>query len=181
MNPYYKRFNRGRVMLTSLPNMLMKHENRPHRDDVTSVIFAQNMNNAYAWWALPVSTIKHFQSLCQLFISLNRDVSPRRSAVKRPAPRRTQKLNDVAIAELCRLYLDGASTYDLARLFGIRRDQVAIQLRRAGVEVRPGHQSKLNAYSIARARELKERGWSVRRIARELGVTDNTAAKALRN
>ena len=65
-------------------------------------------------------------------------------------------------------------------MYGIRRDQVSIILRRAGVEVRPGIQAKLSENDKDEIAELYRSGLSIHKLARRFGVTDNPVHNALK-
>lgn len=78
------------------------------------------------------------------------------------------------------LYESGASTYELAARFSIRRDQVTTYLKRAGVTLRLGPQVALDEAAERRAATLYRDGLSMRAVARQMGVSDNTVLKALR-
>lgn len=83
-------------------------------------------------------------------------------------------------AELLGLYEGGASTYELARRFKIRRDMVTTYLKRAGLAVRPGPRLALGESAEREAARLYASGLSLRQIAQRMGVSDNTVLKALR-
>lgn len=106
--------------------------------------------------------------------------SPTVRSTTRVIPVRVRKLTRDQIDELCPLYRRGDSTYSLAKVFGIRRDQVSIILRRAGVEMRPGHQAKLSETDKDEIVQLYESGLSIRKIALQFGVTDNPVHNALK-
>jgi hypothetical protein len=89
------------------------------------------------------------------------------------------KLTLSQVTELGSLYQSGSSTYNLAKVFGIRRDQVSIILKRSGIAVRPGLQAKLNEKDKDQAARLYLSGLSLRKVGLQLGVTDNTVVKAL--
>ncbi len=97
-------------------------------------------------------------------------------APKRAAARLSIKQNESLVAE----YAAGASTYELAERYGVRRDTVTARLKRAGVEVRPGAAVALDEAAERRVATLYRDGLSMRSIARQLGVSDNTILKALR-
>ena len=93
--------------------------------------------------------------------------------------RKGVKLTPSQIIELGSLYQSGSSTYSLAKVFGIRRDQVSILLKRVGIDVRPGQVAKLGEKDKDHAVELYLAGLSLRKVGLQLGVTDNTVTKAL--
>lgn len=83
-------------------------------------------------------------------------------------------------AELLDLYEQGASTYELARRYKIRRDMVTAYVKRSGLPVRPGPQVALETAAQAQVAVLYRSGLSLRKIGDRLGVSDNTVLKALR-
>lgn len=95
-----------------------------------------------------------------------------KKAVPRLAPDRVEKL----IA----LYTQGDSIYQLARRFSIHRGTVKDHLYRAGVEIRPGAQSKLSESDKNEITKLYEKGLSIHKIALQFGVTDNPVHRALK-
>lgn len=106
--------------------------------------------------------------------------SPTVRSATRVIPGKVRKLTRDQIDELCSLYRRGNSTYSLAKVFGIRRDQVSILLRRAGVEMRPGHQAKLSEADKDEIVRLYESGLSIHKLALQFSVTDNPVHNALR-
>jgi DNA-binding CsgD family transcriptional regulator len=84
------------------------------------------------------------------------------------------------VAELVAAYEAGASTYELAARFSIRRETVTMHLQRAGLEIRPGPQVALDEAGERRVATLYRDGLSMRSIARQMGISDNTVLKALR-
>ena len=93
--------------------------------------------------------------------------------------RKGVKLTPSQITELCSLYQSGSSSYSLATVFGIRRDQVSILLKQAGIDVRPGQVAKLSEKDKDCAAQIYLSGLSLRKVGIQLGVTDNTVTKAL--
>ena len=55
-----------------------------------------------------------------------------------------------------------------------------MHLKRAGLEVRPGPQVALDEAAECRVATLYRDGLSMRSIARQMGISDNTVLKALR-
>lgn len=92
---------------------------------------------------------------------------------------RVKKLTPVEVNELCSLYQSGSSTYSLAKVYGIRHDQVSIIMKRAGVEVRPGIQAKLSEKDKDQIAQHYESGLSIHKLALRFGVTDNPVHSAL--
>lgn len=78
------------------------------------------------------------------------------------------------------LYSQGDSIYQLARRLNIHRGTVKDHLHRAGIEIRPGAQSKLNEADKDEIVKLYEGGLSIHKIALQFGVTDNPVHHALR-
>jgi hypothetical protein len=105
--------------------------------------------------------------------------TPTVRSTTRIIPGKVRKLTRNQIDELTSLYQSGSSTYSLAKVYRIRRDQVSILLKRAGVEVRPGQVAKLSEKDKDRAAELYLSGLSLQKVGMQLGVTDNTVTKAL--
>jgi DNA-binding CsgD family transcriptional regulator len=98
-------------------------------------------------------------------------------SIPKPAAAR---LSSTEVAELLKAYESGASTYELAARFRIRRETVTMHLKRAGLEVRPGPQVALDEAGERRVAILYRDGLSMRSIARQMGISDNTVLKALR-
>lgn len=102
-------------------------------------------------------------------------------ARKKPAASvRAKKLTTEQVDELCASYRSGLSTYKLAETYGVRRDQISIMLKRAGVTVDPGPQTKLTRAQKEVIFELRQSGMSLRKIAVKFRVSDNTVLKAIR-
>jgi len=99
-------------------------------------------------------------------------------------PRRTirQEQRHLAPAEtevLCREYQDGASTYQLAKKWGVNRHTVTAILERNGIEQR-NHTAKISEDEVAEAKGLHtEEGWSVNALARRYGISSKTMKSRL--
>lgn len=92
---------------------------------------------------------------------------------------RVRVLTPEEVENLVAAYLSGDSTYDLSRRYGIRRETVSAHLRRNNVTRRPNAKVVRADETAERVVELKSEGVSVRRIAREFGVTERVVARTL--
>lgn len=68
----------------------------------------------------------------------------------------------------------------LAIHYGIHRGTVKDNLRRAGIEIRPGNVAKLSEEDREEIARLYEAGLSIHKLALRFGVTDNPVHKALK-
>ncbi len=93
-----------------------------------------------------------------------------------PAAVRQQRLSDTQLHDLLTSYVSGVGTIELAARFGVHRDAVRRHLNRAGV-LRP--REALSPAQIQRARALRASGMLYRVIGEVLGVSTETARKAV--
>lgn len=101
---------------------------------------------------------------------------PNRRVPKKAAP----QLAPNQVEQLIALYSQGDSIYQLARRFSIHRGTVKDRLRRAGIEIRPGAQPKLNEADKDKITKLYESGLSIHKIALQFDITDNPVHNALK-
>jgi DNA-binding CsgD family transcriptional regulator len=91
-----------------------------------------------------------------------------------------RRLNPTERDKLVKQYVAGASTYQLARQFGIHRHTVSKHLRTRGIVIRGGRQ-KMTPDVIAVAAQLHASGQSLAQIGLRLGIDATTVHKALKN
>ncbi len=101
---------------------------------------------------------------------------PNRRIPKKAAPQLASDQAELLTA----LYSQGDSIYQLARRFNIHRGTVKDHLHRAGIEIRPGAQSKLSESDKNEIVKFYESGFSIHKIALQLDVTDNPVHHALK-
>ena len=94
-----------------------------------------------------------------------------RARKKSAASVRAKKLTLEQVKALCASYESGLSTYKLAKTYGVRRDQISVILKRAGMTVDPGPQIKLTQVQKEVIFELRQSGMSLRKIVTKFGVT----------
>ena len=100
------------------------------------------------------------------------------SALVRLEVNENRVLSHSEVDELVEAYRRGTGQRELARRYRVHRHTVDRHLERAGVVKRPV--VKMTPSRVAHARELQTQGWSMKKIGRELGVSDSTVWKALR-
>jgi DNA-directed RNA polymerase specialized sigma24 family protein len=90
---------------------------------------------------------------------------------------RARQLSADDTERLVRQYQAGATVYELAQIFNVTRQTVALRLKEAGVVLRL---KSMTSEEIARAVTLYTVGWSLARIGDELDFDPNTVQKELR-
>jgi hypothetical protein len=92
-------------------------------------------------------------------------------------PYRTMRqLRPAEIDELMAAHEAGATVYDLAARFNINRVTVGKHLRARGVDTKP---PGLHPDDVPAAADLYRAGWSLARISKKFGTTDNTVRAKL--
>lgn len=97
---------------------------------------------------------------------------------QRRVPGVARQLDAEQVEQLIADYRAGATVYTLGRHFGIDRRTVGAILKRHGVQTR---WQRLSLDQIDEAAELYESGWSLARIAEQVGVTPTTVHRRLRD
>jgi hypothetical protein len=97
-----------------------------------------------------------------------------------PAPRlearRAVRLSAIQVGRLAERYQSGATVYDLAAEFGIRRDTVAQRLKKAGVTLQPQSPTSTDVDEMAR---LYATGLPLAAVGRRLGFDAETIRQHL--
>ena len=106
------------------------------------------------------------------------DLSATTSAFRAHTPvKRAKWLNPTELNQIVERYQAGATVYDLADQFGVRRQTIAKQLKAQGVRLRC---TSLTEAEIARAIELYATGLSTAKVGAQLGRDHSTIWHALK-
>jgi DNA-directed RNA polymerase specialized sigma24 family protein len=87
-----------------------------------------------------------------------------------------RQLQPHEVDEMVAAYGDGATTLELAVQFGIHRSTVGQHLATRGIDTKP---PGLHLNDVPAAADLYRAGWSLARIAKKFGTTDNTVRARL--
>lgn len=92
-------------------------------------------------------------------------------------PKKSRRLTTTEITDLVAQYNSGATTYQVAKDFGITRDTLRKHLRKNSVPMR---RRGLSPDQVKAAADLYEQGFSSNAIAKEFGVSPTTVLRKLR-
>ena len=102
---------------------------------------------------------------------------PRRERARRAVPKRAKRLNSTQLSHLIAQYEAGASTYELAKEFGVHRTTISHHLKEAGVDLRlyPPREELIDEMI-----RLYASGLSLATVGRQLAFHASTVQRYLR-
>ncbi|MBK6015138.1 helix-turn-helix domain-containing protein [Streptomyces sp. MBT53] len=123
------------------------------------------------------NTKSRLRALRDLLGTLPDPSTPPPVQAQRPKRNKAKRLKDAQVAELVEAYGHGATTYQLADRFDIKRQTVSAILKRNGITPR---WRRLTEANLDEAERLYVQGMSLARIADRMHVDDETIRLRLR-